>query len=123
MSSKVPVRGRTETRGHGSELRVQPGDAGYAGLQDHPGHTPAAGLDFPSLFVHQTSGVTGNTTSQAVEQEQEVGRDPVSFWERGPVAPVVGVGRVPWKVKVLLCVMGGRVVQNHICESIILPLN
>lgn len=55
---------------------------GVPGCKTSPGQTPAVGLGFPSLYLHQTNGVTGNTTSQAVEQE--VGRDLVSFWERDP---------------------------------------
>lgn len=64
---------------------MQPGAAECAGLQDQPqsGTRCGAGLPKPQ-FLHQTSGVTGNTTSQAVEQEQEVGSEPVSFWERDP---------------------------------------
>lgn len=95
------------------------------GCKTSPGQTPAVGLDFPSLFLHQTNGVPGNTTSQAVEQEQEVGREGpcVLLGEGLRWHQWWGVGRVPWKVEVLLCVMGGRVVQNRICESINLPLN
>ena len=91
---------------HGSELRVQPGDAECAGLQDQPqsGTRCGAGLPKPQ-FLHQINGVTGNTTSQAVAQEQEVGSEPVSFWERNPGGTSSSRGRVPWRVKVDLGAM------------------